>query len=136
MDIIRVVPPVSFVTTIHSFPAEVLSQIFLFYLGLCQCPASADAFTDIVVAQNAHRTILLVCRRWHTVALADPLLWTTIPIIAAHSGRSGSWQERTEYQRALQRRIRQTKALSLRLLFYLGSHATDSGMSSHWRRPS
>ncbi|KAF8907094.1 hypothetical protein CPB85DRAFT_1436640 [Mucidula mucida] len=61
--------------------------------------------------------VLLVCRRWRTTTLADPRLWTTIPLIGS---------ERVAYWKALESRIEWTSALPLHLL----SHFTDeSGLS-------
>ncbi|KAF8906411.1 hypothetical protein CPB85DRAFT_1436915 [Mucidula mucida] len=109
---IQVVSPPSAVTRNHSLPPEVLSQIFLAYLALCQPPFSVDVFPIIF----SHSTVLQVCRRWYTITLADPWLWTTIPVIAAQSDVS---EPQSEYQCALQRRIQHTSALSLRLYFFL-----------------
>lgn len=116
---IQVVSPPSSVTRNHSLPREVLSQIFLAYLALCQPPFSVDVFPIIF----SHSTVLQVCRRWYTITLADPWLWTTIPVIAAQSDVS---EPQSEYQCALQRRIQHTSALSLRLYFFLVADTTLS----------
>ncbi|KAF9000366.1 hypothetical protein BDZ89DRAFT_1082314 [Hymenopellis radicata] len=69
---------------VRSLPGEVLSEIFLHY---------DSVFQEIVASHRIHTPILQVCRRWRTTALADPRLWTTIPLIG--SGARNSQTTRT-----------------------------------------
>ncbi|KAF9032679.1 hypothetical protein BDZ89DRAFT_573871 [Hymenopellis radicata] len=109
---------------IRSLPCEILSEIFLRYVAISQ-PATFDTFDDIVASHRIHTPILLVCRRWRTTALADPRLWTTIPLTVSNDGThpliSGSPEQQIAYSQALERRIEATSTLPLNLLFHLSS---------------
>ncbi|KAF8996378.1 hypothetical protein BDZ89DRAFT_807848 [Hymenopellis radicata] len=120
---------------VRALPGEVLSQIFLHYIAIAQSVHQDSVFQEIVASHRIHTTILQVCRRWRTTALADPRLWTTIPLIGsgydhdeeehpfAHPLVSGSPEEKDAYWQALECRIERTSALPLNLLF----HFTDYG---------
>ncbi|KAF9004957.1 hypothetical protein BDZ89DRAFT_1080254 [Hymenopellis radicata] len=111
---------------IRSLPGEILSEIFRYYVAISQ-PVTYNSFDDIVASHRIHTPILLVCRRWRTTALADPRLWTTIPLAVSDDGRReythplilGSPEQQTAYSQALERRIEATSTLPLNLLFYL-----------------
>ncbi|KAF8998208.1 hypothetical protein BDZ89DRAFT_1252620 [Hymenopellis radicata] len=115
---------------VRSLPGEVLSEIFLHYIAIAQSVHLDSVFQEIVASHRIHTPILQVCRRWRTTALADPRLWTTIPLIGsgydtadekhsfAHPLISGSPEENAAYWQALEHRIDQTYALPLHLLFH------------------
>ncbi|KAF9002643.1 hypothetical protein BDZ89DRAFT_1050131 [Hymenopellis radicata] len=110
---------------VRSLPGEVLSEIFLYYIAIAQS-VHGDVFQEIVASHRIHTPILQVCRRWRTTALADPRLWTTIPLIGSVDGKKsfahplilGSPEEKAAYWEALERRIERTSALPLHLLFH------------------
>ncbi|KAF9032686.1 hypothetical protein BDZ89DRAFT_1111484 [Hymenopellis radicata] len=117
----------------RSLPGEILSEIFLYYVAISQL-ATYTIFDDIVAIHRVHTPILLVCRRWRTTALADPRLWTTIPLPVSDDGMgnythplmSGSPEQQTAYWQALERRIEATSTLPLNLLFYLVPYSNYS----------
>ncbi|KAF8880376.1 hypothetical protein CPB85DRAFT_435595 [Mucidula mucida] len=139
---------------VQALPTEVLSQIFLDYNALSQT-AQENVFEEIVAYHRIHTPILSVCRRWRSTALADPRLWTTIPLIGSggedksysHPLLSESPEERATYWNALQSVIERTSALPLQLLlhvdvFDIGTPFTrffryrHSSACSHVRTPS
>ncbi len=113
-----------------ALPAEVLSETFLHYIALFQ-PAERYVYGEIIASHRIHTPVLLVCRRWRTTTLADPRLWTTIPLIGsgeeytpcAHPLISVSPEERVAYWKELEIRIERTSTLTLHLLF----HFTELG---------
>ncbi|KAF8998063.1 hypothetical protein BDZ89DRAFT_1122293 [Hymenopellis radicata] len=137
---------------VRSLPGEVLSEIFLHYIALCQSMHRDSVFQEIVASHlhrdsvfqeivashRIHTPILQVCRRWRTTALADPRLWTTIPLIGssdekksfAHPLISGSPEEKALYWKALESRIERTSALPLHLLFHFSPYG-DIGDPIH-----
>ncbi|KAF8907136.1 hypothetical protein CPB85DRAFT_1563239 [Mucidula mucida] len=114
---------------VRALPGEVLSEIFLYYIALSQT-AQENVFKEIVASHRIHTPILQVCRRWRTTVLADPRLWTTIPLIGsgdrsksyAHPLMSVSPEERDAYWKALQSRIERTSVLPLHLLFHFTTY--------------
>ncbi len=109
---------------VRALSGEVLSDFFLHYIALSRT-AQDNVFKEIVASHRIHAPILLVCRRWHTTALADPRLWTTIPLIGSGHGTSflhpltsRSPEVRMAYWKALQCRIDRRSALPLHLLFH------------------
>ncbi|KAF9017210.1 hypothetical protein BDZ89DRAFT_1074957 [Hymenopellis radicata] len=111
---------------LRSLPAEVLSEIFLYYIALSQ-PSTDDVFQDIVTSHRVHTTILQVCRRWCATALNYPRIWTTILLVgSSDSSRSfahplifGAPEQRAAHWETLERRIESTSTLPLNLLFHL-----------------
>ncbi|KAF8913325.1 hypothetical protein CPB85DRAFT_572207 [Mucidula mucida] len=130
-------------TPVRALPGEVLSEIFLHYIAISQ-PTRGSVFKEIVACYSIRARILQVCRRWRTTALADPHLWTTIPLIGsgqqffddeegtddeeeksfAHPMISGSPQERTAYWKVLEGRIKRTSSLPLQLLFHYDDYGS------------
>ncbi|KAF8913335.1 hypothetical protein CPB85DRAFT_572640 [Mucidula mucida] len=128
-------------TPVRALPGEVLSEIFLHYIVISQ-PTRGSVFKEIVASYSIRARILQVCRRWRTTALADPRLWTTIPLIGsgehfyhhkeydeeeksfAHPMISGSPQERTAYWEVLEGRIKRTSSLPLQLLFHYDDYGS------------
>ncbi|KAF9015885.1 hypothetical protein BDZ89DRAFT_1118335 [Hymenopellis radicata] len=113
---------------LRALPGEVLSEIFLHYLALFP-PATRDVFKAILACHRIRSPLLQVCRRWRTTALADPRLWTTIPLVgsaardhrAAHPLILGNPEQRTVYWLALEDWIERSSALPLDILFHLAA---------------
>ncbi len=67
---------------VRALTGEILSKIFLHYIAVSQ-PTVGTVFKEMVAFHRTQACILQVCRRWRTTALANPRLWTTIPLLGS-----------------------------------------------------
>ncbi|KAF8907115.1 hypothetical protein CPB85DRAFT_1312360 [Mucidula mucida] len=144
----RLINPLLTRSPVRALPGEVLSEILLHYIALSQS-RQRTVFREIVASYRTHSLILQVCRRWRATALADPRLWTTIPLIGsgedfdddeeeedsfAHPMITGSPQERAAYWKALEKTLHQTSSLPLQILLHFNARGSignpDDAISS------
>jgi F-box-like len=88
-------------TPINSCPSEILSMIFKLYV-----PEDDD--------DTWHKgQLLLVCKRWYTLVVNDPTMWTTINIFAPPRWGMRSWSDSTRSY--LESCVERSRAMSLNI---------------------
>ncbi|KIY62426.1 hypothetical protein CYLTODRAFT_459007 [Cylindrobasidium torrendii FP15055 ss-10] len=89
---------------LHSLPPEVLGNIFEYTVDAVKCHRH-------ILRQP--RTLRLVCRRWNSVAVGFPRLWSTLPIALTHTVMDMGMM--TAFERQL--RCGLTRSANIKLLF-------------------